>query len=168
MELVSHEVYGIRSPAPIITAGAFWIKASQLPDQFVTIFSDLERSNTAAIPVSGSYEASLFRNLFNDYYATSEYIIAAEESKETQAILPIIKQTMEVVGDDELNLSYDEWVYLVTGWYPKNNKSQRLASYARRASFIAPTLMTDGADADAPSEIYGKYGASIQWGFNKK
>lgn len=165
--MVSEQAYSIHSPDPIVVAGVYWVKASQLPDQFTTVFADLERSHSAALPLSGSFEASCFRNIFNDYFATAEFIIPSESSKETQALLPVLKQTMEVVGDDELNLSYDEWVYLVTGWYPKNNKSMRLGSYARRAKLISPTLLLDRADADASVDIYGKYGAMPSFSYQK-
>ena len=127
----------------------------------------MERSVTAVLPVSGSYEASLFRNVFNDHFATAEHLIPAEESKETQAVLPELRQTMEVIGDDDLNLTYDEWVYLVTGWYPKNNKSMRLSSRARPASLAWTTLLTDGADADAPVDTYGKFVGRDVISFNK-
>jgi hypothetical protein len=143
------------------------VKASQLPDQYQNVFTDLERADSAVLPLAGSYEAQCFRNIFNDQFATAEHMITSESSKETQALLPEIRQTMEVIGDDELNLTYDEWVYLVTGWYPKNNKSMSLGSRARRGTLAFTALLTDGADADAPVDAYGKFVARHTMGFNK-
>jgi hypothetical protein len=78
------------------------------------MFTDLSRGDSAAFPtgVPDRFEAQAFRNIFNDQFATSEFMISSPDSLETQAMLPELIQTMEVVGDDELNLTYDEWVYL--------------------------------------------------------
>ena len=165
--MVSRATYDIHSPPPIYITGCYWIKASQLPDEFTPVFSDTDRADDAALPTSGSFSASCFRNIVNDHFATSDYIIPSEDSKETQALLPKLRQTMEVVGDDELELTYDEWVYLTTGWYPKNNKSQLLGSRARRAAFSYGTLLLDNADNDAPVRPYGVFTAMHNYGFNR-
>jgi hypothetical protein len=133
------------------------------------MFTDLSRADNAAFPsgVPDRFEAQAFRNIFNDQFATAEFMITDPDSLETQAMLPELIQTMEVVGDDELNLTYDDWVYLVTGWYPKNNKSQRLASRARRMGLAWTQLLTAGADADAPVGAYGKWVAKHDYGLDE-
>ena len=141
-----------------------------MPDIYQQMFADLDRAETAAFPTGmpqGGFDPQLFRMIYNERFATAEFLIASESSEETQAVLPQLTQTMEVVGDDTLHLTYDEWVYYVTGWYPKNNKTMSLGSRARRMTLGWTTLITDGADADAPVDAYGKYVAMHKMGWNK-
>ena len=166
-EMVSEQVYSVHSPAPIVVTGQYFIKLSQLDDQYQQVFSDLDRADNANIPLTASFEGALFRNIFNDRFATSEFLIPSNASKEVQAVLPELVQTVEVVGDDTLNLTYDEWVYLVTGWYPKNNKCMSLGSRARKASLAWTSLLMDGSDDDAPVDAYGKWVARHNFGWAK-
>lgn len=168
-EVVSKSVYSVHSPPPILVTGIYLVKLSQLDDRYQVMFTDLSRADSASFPsgVPDRFEAPAFRNIFNDQFATAEFMISDPDSLETQAMLPELIQTMEVVGDDELNLTYDEWVYLVTGWYPKNNKSQRLASRARRMGLAWTQLLTAGADADAAVDAYGKWVAKHDYGLDR-
>lgn len=146
------------------------IKVSDMPDIYQQMFADLDRAETAAFPTgmpSNGFDPMLFRMIYNERFATAEFLIASESSEETQAVLPQITQTMEVVGDETLHLTYDEWVYHVTGWYPKNNKTMSLGTRVRRMNLGWTTLITDGADNDAPVDAYGKYVARHNMGWNK-
>ena len=131
------------------------------------MFADIDRSNTATIPLTDAFTPALFRNVYNDHFAQIDYQIADEGSEETQALLPPLVTTVEIVGDDTMNLSYDDYIYLVTGYYPKNNKSMGLRFTMQRMGPLLPTLITDAADVDAPMDIYHKFGATVSLGWNR-
>jgi hypothetical protein len=143
------------------------VKLSQLDDQYQQVFTNLDRGVGDPIPITpDGYQYPVFRNIFNDHFASAEYMITSNAMQETQAVLPPLKQTIEVVGDDTLNLTYDEWVYLVTGFYPKDNKSMSLGSRARKGSLAWTNLITAGADDDAALDAYGKWVARHNFGYN--
>lgn len=170
VEFLTEDTYDILGPRPIYHSAYYWIKAAQLPDQYAQVFADLARADDASFPYNNTpFSASCFRNLYNDYYATQEYMITAETNKETQAVLPPLLLSMEVVGGDELELSYDDWVYLITGFYPKNNKSQKLAAKVTKAGMMAPTMLVPFAESSTAQDpvLACRYSAVHDYSFDK-
>lgn len=94
--------------------------------------------------------------IVNDHFANdSDYMILSESSDETQALLPPRIKTMEVVGDD-LDLSYDDAIYLATGWYPKDERCMGLSARFTRAGLMAPRLIeTPSSGALSIAGIFG-------------
>ena len=115
-----------------------------MPDYFRQVWaqrvnSDSDSSDTWSATYS-NYSAACFRVIVNDHFADGDYIILSEASDETQAVLPPRIKTMEVVGDD-LELSYDDAIYLATGWYPKDERCMGLSARFSRAGLMAPRLI---------------------------
>ena len=145
-----------------------------MPDAYQQVFADLDRSAAAGFPSDlpqSGFDPQLFRMVYNERFATVDYMIVDEGSEETQALLPALSHTMEIVGDDSLNLTYDEWVYLTTGWYPKNNKTMSLGSRVRKMNLAWVSMLMDtggGTSALETSEVdaYGKFVARHNFGWN--
>jgi hypothetical protein len=142
------------------------VRASQLPDEFSTVFSQVsanvgtvagagQRAISAALPKSGTFSANCFRNIVNDSFADSDTLIVSESSKATQAEIPSLIQTMELINDDNLSVTYDEMIYLITGYYPKNNKSENLTSRINKAALVTPSLVIPTTGDPTLAGMYG-------------
>lgn len=110
------------------------------------VFIDQERSDTAALPGSRTWEGCLFRQIFNDFYATTDEWIADDASTVSFKALPPLIQTMEVVGDDEQELTYHEWIFQQTGFMLPTEGCQEVSARASRARMSNLALM-DGHGA---------------------
>lgn len=65
---------------------------------------------------------------------------------------------MEVVGDDEIDLTYDDMIYLITGYYPKNNKSMQVGRFQMgQGTLVMPSLGIPAAASDP--QLCGHFGA---------
>lgn len=168
-EVISRQTYGINSPKPILLTGAYFLKLSELPWDWQAVFADIDRAPTAAFPLSTSLTASLFREVYNHHFAQIEYRISSEESQETQALLPPLVDTVEIVGDDTMALSYGEYIELVTGYPLKVSGAMSLGSHLAPMNLAFTTLMneTPVADASSPIDVYGKFVARRNFGWNK-
>lgn len=163
--ILSEKVYGVHSPSPIYFSGFYLIKASQLPDEFRNVFSQTsdQRGDSTALPKSGKFSANCFRNIVNDHFASAHELIVDESSEATQALLPELVQTMEVVGDDELDLTYDEMIYLITGYYPKDNASMNLTFQKGKGGLVGGSLVS-GASVVT---LAGHFGAMHNHSYSK-
>ena len=165
IDFLTDQTYDVHSYRPIFISAMAWVKASQLPDVMTRVFTDPTRTEDQDFPIATDFSSACFRNFFNDVFATQEYLIVDEEFQGSQAVIPPMIQTMEVVGGDELELSYDDYIYLLTGYYPKNNKSQLLGFRTTRGKMFAPTMLMPQA---AGKPVVGaKFSARHTYSSNK-
>ena len=165
IDFLTDQTYDVHSYRPIFISAMAWVKASQLPDVMTRVFTDPTRTEDQDFPIATDFSSACFRNFFNDVFATQEYLIVDEEFQGSQAVIPPMIQTMEVVGGDELELSYDDYIYLLTGYYPKNNKSQLLGFRTTRGKMFAPTMLMP---QDAGKPVVGaKFSARHTYSSNK-
>lgn len=172
LQLLTFESYSVHGAAPIFFSGWYMVKLSQLPDNFRQVFTETSgtgaghRDVNADLPYGGDYTGPVFRNIFNDHFADHETWISSENSVATQAVLPEMIDTMEVVGDDDVDLTYDEMMYLITGFYPKNNNSINLTFQKGRGKMMSPQSFAQ-AGADSRLAVGGKFAAQHTHSYQK-
>ena len=129
-----------------MASGFYFVRLSVLPSALQEIFIDQTRADNAAMPGSRTWEGALFRQIFNDYYATTDEWIADDTSTVNSAALPPLVQTMAIVGDDEQELTYHEWIFQQTGFNLPTEGCQQVSRRNSRAGLSNLALM-DGHGA---------------------
>lgn len=128
-----------------------------LPSALQEIFIDQTRTDTAALPGSRTWEGSLFRQIFNDYYATTDEWIADDTSTVNSATLPPLVQTMAVVGDDEQELTYHEWIFQQTGFNLPTEGCQQVSRMNSRARMSNLSLQDGHGAAFGHFEVHHRH-----------
>ena len=149
-------------------SGVYTFPFSELDDAWQEMFTDSSRTITSPMPEGRDLRGEIFRKVYNDWYGGSnEFFIPTSKNKETQGVLRELIQTMEVVGDDDLELTYDEWIYLNTGSYPRMSKCRCLGMRVTRGKFIFPVHNLQAADRDTGVTVFGKWANRHEYSWNK-
>lgn len=129
-----------------------------MPDSVRKIVEDDQAIDAVKLPSGSTWTREAFKQVYNDYYAFPDSIITdlnadldkapsadhAGEYYDNRKIVgrlhPLLR-TMEVIGDDEVDLSYDEWVYAQTGRWPRSHGIEVLSQKMSRANFSSVGML---------------------------
>ena len=125
-----------------------------LPDALQEVFIDSERTATDALPGNRTWTGAVFREVFNTHFADADQWIASDTSTVIEHTLPALIKTIEVVGTDEEELTYMDWIFEQTGF---NLPSVGCEVMSRRNSMAGFTNLSLVAGRDA---AYGHFRAS--------
>ena len=141
VEFLTERVYQVNSPGLVFVSGVYFVSMSVLPDELRTVFIDQSRGDTAALPSNRTWTGECFREIYNSWFATIDEFISADVSTDIQRRLPPLIQTIEVVGDDEPEMTYDDWIYAQTGRRLPKMGCERMFSRATRGGFKFTELL---------------------------
>ena len=99
----------------MIASALYFVSMQVLPDELREVFIDSTRTPTSALPGTWTWTKAVFREIFNTHFADADTWITGVPS-DISADLPPLVKTIEVVGTDEEELTYDEWIFQQTGF----------------------------------------------------
>ena len=108
------------APAPILFSAIFAVGTEFMSEDHQRFFM-----NDTTTSISWAQDA--FRVAYNTYFQDPDYYIGSNESVLTARLRPLIS-TMEIVGADELELSWPEFIEFQTG-YPLRQPQAEMLSF---------------------------------------
>ena len=100
----------------MIASGLYFVSMLTLPDALQEVFIDASRTPASALPGNRTWTGAVFREIFNTHFADADQWIADDTSTVIEHELPPLIKTIEVVGTDEEELTYMEWIFQQTGF----------------------------------------------------
>ena len=159
----TNHVYTPQSPGLIVHSALYFVSMRTMPEVIQKIFITPETTNPATLPGSRKWSGVLFRDIFNTHYATADEWIESDTSTATDAALPPLIHTMDVVNDDEQELTYEEFIFQQTGFHLPIEGCQRVSSRTNliRASGVMPVHGPASGQIISVGNIRGSHKHSV-------
>ena len=109
--MTTEKMYPIYTPSPIVSSKLVFVGLQYMEEKYRRFF--LDDSDVAGI----NWAQGAFRAYYNHHIADEDYYIQPTEDVLDAALPPMIP-TIDLVGDDELELSWPEFVEYQSGFKP--------------------------------------------------
>lgn len=154
VRLVSQSMYPVYGPPPIVFSGLYLVGLEYLPEDFRRFF--LTDSDTTPI----SWSTAAFVEVYNRYFADEDYYLTHSDLAGNSSLSHIhsarlrpLIQTIDIVGDDELELTWQDFVEFQSGFRPSMPGAEVLDFKMARAAWITDA---GGIEQDAYYSHYGR------------
>lgn len=137
------------TPAPFCFSALFFVSTRVLDDTVRRVWLD----DAFTLPAP-SWSARCFQEIFNTHYADPDFYLP-ESSTAISARLPALIQTMDIVGAEELELTWEDYVMSQTGRRPRKDGSEPLDKRWGRMKRRRGDLLNLATSMDADVHEFG-------------